>query len=327
MSAGVPGRRAGAWASASSPPARPPGPTSRIIERMLGLGRHAVRPVRGRLYRAQRRNRARQDAEDRRGVVAGRAAGPARRVDRRGLAEPARTTGCGTRCTRAGRSPRTRSTPRWSRPPATCRSPLSAEDYIELLPATWRVINAYGIKISRRTYDGAGAEPAPAASIPGSTAQQGPAGRSTTTPTTSPGSGSATTTNGGWITVLWTQLRTAPGPVRGAGLGPRPGAARPPRQRSGHRGRDRPAPWQPCWTGPGTGPAASAAGRNARTGRQPPGPGGSPPATARPSWPRPGQASGTRAAAAGRAARTTTSPRRVIPLAFFDAREEAKKWW
>ena len=31
--------------------------------------------------------------------------------------------------------------------------PLSAEDYIELLPATWRAVNAYGIKISHRTYD------------------------------------------------------------------------------------------------------------------------------------------------------------------------------
>ncbi|MFE9328841.1 Mu transposase C-terminal domain-containing protein [Nocardia sp. NPDC052278] len=31
--------------------------------------------------------------------------------------------------------------------------PLSAEDYIELLPATWRTINSYGIRIARRTYD------------------------------------------------------------------------------------------------------------------------------------------------------------------------------
>ncbi len=33
---------------------------------------------------------------------------------------------------------------------------LSAEDYIELLPATWRAVNDYGIKIKRRTYDGPG---------------------------------------------------------------------------------------------------------------------------------------------------------------------------
>jgi putative transposase len=30
---------------------------------------------------------------------------------------------------------------------------LSADDYVELLPATWRAINAYGVKISHRTYD------------------------------------------------------------------------------------------------------------------------------------------------------------------------------
>jgi transposase InsO family protein len=31
--------------------------------------------------------------------------------------------------------------------------PLGSEDYLELLPVTWRLINAYGIKINHRTYD------------------------------------------------------------------------------------------------------------------------------------------------------------------------------
>lgn len=31
--------------------------------------------------------------------------------------------------------------------------PLSADDYIELLPATWRKINSYGIRVNNRTYD------------------------------------------------------------------------------------------------------------------------------------------------------------------------------
>jgi transposase InsO family protein len=31
--------------------------------------------------------------------------------------------------------------------------PLAADDYIELLPAVWRAINAYGVKIGHRTYD------------------------------------------------------------------------------------------------------------------------------------------------------------------------------
>src|ERR1039458_9432900 len=37
--------------------------------------------------------------------------------------------------------------------------PLSGEDHIELLPAVWRAVNAYGIKISHRTYDAAELNP------------------------------------------------------------------------------------------------------------------------------------------------------------------------
>jgi hypothetical protein len=36
---------------------------------------------------------------------------------------------------------------------------LSPDDHVELLPATWRAVNAYGIKISRRVYDGAELNP------------------------------------------------------------------------------------------------------------------------------------------------------------------------
>ncbi|WP_406484872.1 Mu transposase C-terminal domain-containing protein [Streptomyces sp. NBC_01563] len=32
-------------------------------------------------------------------------------------------------------------------------APLSGEDYVELLPERWHAINAYGIRINRRTYD------------------------------------------------------------------------------------------------------------------------------------------------------------------------------
>src|SRR5207249_2659946 len=31
--------------------------------------------------------------------------------------------------------------------------PLAAGDYVELLPATWRKVNAYGVKVGNRTYD------------------------------------------------------------------------------------------------------------------------------------------------------------------------------
>ena len=70
--------------------------------------------------------------------------------------------------------------------------PLGPEDYIELLPASWRVINSYGVKIGLRTYDSGELNPyrRQHSGIEAQTA----GGRSVTTPTTSPGSGSATTT-------------------------------------------------------------------------------------------------------------------------------------
>jgi hypothetical protein len=37
--------------------------------------------------------------------------------------------------------------------------PLSGDDYIELLPATWRAINAYGVKLNQRTYDAGALDP------------------------------------------------------------------------------------------------------------------------------------------------------------------------
>jgi hypothetical protein len=37
--------------------------------------------------------------------------------------------------------------------------PLSGGDYVELLPAVWRAVNAYGVKISYRTYDAEGLNP------------------------------------------------------------------------------------------------------------------------------------------------------------------------
>ena len=104
-------------------PARPPGQRDRKghIERHFGVGGLAVLPVRLRLYRPQ----PGPPRPPRRGpaaVVAGRAAGAAGRVDHRGLAEPAARRAPRPASTRGGRSPRTRSTPRWSRPPATSRS-------------------------------------------------------------------------------------------------------------------------------------------------------------------------------------------------------------
>ena len=158
----LPVRRAGTWASH---PARPPGQRTgesphRADSRVGGL---AVRPVRLRLYRAQ----PGLPRPPRRGAAVVVAWPSCRNCSMSGSSRSGRTgrmTGSATRSTRAGRSPRTRSTPRWSRPPATCRSRCGPDDYVELLPAPWQAVNAYGIKVSPAHLRRPGAQPvAPAA--------------------------------------------------------------------------------------------------------------------------------------------------------------------
>lgn len=90
--------------------------------------------------------------------------------------------------------------------------PSSGDDYIELLPATWRVINSYGIKVQSLHLRLQGTHSLPiATNPPGSPRVAG--GMSTTTPTTSPGSGSATTTRPGGSG--WRRLALAAGFERG----------------------------------------------------------------------------------------------------------------
>jgi hypothetical protein len=144
--------------------------------------------------------------------------------------------------------------------------PLSAEDYIELLPAAWRVINSYGVKISLRTYDSSELNPY-RRQHSGIEAQNG-RWEVRYDPTTSPGSGSATTTTAAAVRDLETPAHRA-GAVRRAGLEPRPAAAGRPRQPPRHRSRDRRGgrgPARPRGPGPRTSRAGSAAA----------GPGGSP---------------------------------------------------
>ena len=81
---------------------------------------HAVLPAPGRLYGPERDRAAGAESPSR---PSGRArpAGAVGRVGGR-AGRTGRTRGCATRCSRAGRCPPTRSTPRWSRPRATFRS-------------------------------------------------------------------------------------------------------------------------------------------------------------------------------------------------------------
>jgi putative transposase len=210
---------------------------------------------------------------------------------------------------------------------------LSAEDYIELLPATWRTINAYGVKISHRVYDGEALDPF-------RRQRSGVKAKHDLweihrDPYDVSRIWVRNHWDGGWMTVFWKHLSSSPTPfgelawdharhqlavegktptereiaqaaeslLRRAHQGPEE------EKRPGRRSRK---------------PSARERRVVARTR-----------ATAEPAWPRPDDqvpvsASEQNAAPAG-------SPREepdenekladVVPLAVFDAREEAKRWW
>jgi Mu transposase, C-terminal len=192
---------------------------------------------------------------------------------------------------------------------------LSPDDHIELLPATWRAVNAYGIKISRRIYDGKELNPL-RMQHSGVTARKG-LHEVHYDPYDISRVWVRDHWNGGWITVFWTQLhrvaapfgelawdhvrklmpaateaeladavddlltRAGHGPVAGRGPGPAPGR------------RDR---------------RVAARTRAARpAAREEPEP------LEEPAAGEPGSAAGERA--------------RVVPMPIFDPFREAEKWW
>ncbi|HEY1378744.1 MAG TPA: Mu transposase C-terminal domain-containing protein [Gemmataceae bacterium] len=87
---------------------------------------------------------------------------------------------------------------------------LSPDDYIELLPATWRAVNAYGIKISRRIYDGKELNPL-RMQHSGVTARKG-LHEVHYDPYDISRVWVRDHQNGGWITVFWTQLHRVAAP-------------------------------------------------------------------------------------------------------------------
>ncbi|MGV9387422.1 transposase [Nonomuraea sp. NPDC003707] len=202
---------------------------------------------------------------------------------------------------------------------------LSAEDYIELLPATWRAVNTYGIKINHRIYDGE--ELVPFRRQPSGVEEKKNLWEIHYDPYDIGRIWVRNHHDGGWITVFWRHLNSAPAVfgelawdharrdlkdqsreateaetaqavaalLNKTHQGPAPEAGR---GKSARSKRDR-----------------QVAARTA--------------ATAEPSWPRPPD--------------PATEPSdpivddsgviepedlaEVVPLRVFDAREEAKKWW
>ena len=87
---------------------------------------------------------------------------------------------------------------------------LSPDDHVELLPAAWRVVNAYGVKISRRVYDGAELNPL-RMQRSGVTARKG-LWEIHYDPYDISRIWVRDHWNGGWITVFWTQLHRVAAP-------------------------------------------------------------------------------------------------------------------
>jgi hypothetical protein len=87
---------------------------------------------------------------------------------------------------------------------------LSAEDYVELLPARWQAVNAYGIKVNRRTYDGQ--ELNPFRQQPSGVKEHKNLWEIHYDPYDVSRIWMRDHWNGGWITVFWTQLHRVAAP-------------------------------------------------------------------------------------------------------------------
>lgn len=204
--------------------------------------------------------------------------------------------------------------------------PLSADDYIELLPVTWRTINSYGVKINRRTYDAKALNPY--------RRQHSGIGHKNGRweihydPYDVSRIWVRNHHDGGWITVTWTHLRTSPVPFGDM-------AWQHARVLLAQRGQDKAteaeitqaaaALLDRAERGPTASPADKPSTRDRRVA-------GRTKATTAPSWPKPELPAETDqpALADPEPAETDTDEQEatatVIPLPVFDARREAEQW-
>jgi putative transposase len=215
--------------------------------------------------------------------------------------------------------------------------PLSPEDYIELLPAGWRVINSYGVKIGLRTYDSGELNPY-RRQHSGIEAKNG-RWEIRYDPYDISRIWIRNHHHGGWLSATWKHLRTAPAPfgeqawnharqllaARGSDPATEAEIAAAAADLLDRAGKG-PGPGEP--TSPQQDQAAART-RSPRSRRVR----GRTAATAAPQWPRPADGDEDSAwPADGQAEQageteSETPPAQVIPLPFFDARKEAEKWW
>jgi len=208
---------------------------------------------------------------------------------------------------------------------------LSAEDYVELLPATWRVINAYGIKVSRRVYDGEDLNPF--RRQPSGVRARKDLWEVRHDPYDISRVWVRNHWEGGWITVFWRHLDSAPAPFGEMAWD----HARKALDDEGRQATEQEiaaaaaALLEATARGPAPGAAAQKVPRKARRAAA------RTRAAGQPSWPRPGPAvPPEHDGPAGRGTGTGTDDdpaggeaplADVVPLAVFDAREEARRWY
>lgn len=216
---------------------------------------------------------------------------------------------------------------------------LSAQDYIELLPARWQAINAYGIKVNHRVYDDAALNPL-------RRQRSGVADKKHLwevhhDPYDVSRIWVRNHWEGGWITVFWRHLNTVPAPFgelawnhareQLAAEGNTPteeeiAKAVAALLERASRGPDAEQPATARPAGKGTRRARQVAARTRATGE---------PAWPRPQAPAPAQAEplpeaapdagGTPAEADDEVDEVELAE--VVPLKVFDARKEADRWW
>jgi len=204
---------------------------------------------------------------------------------------------------------------------------LSAQDYIELLPARWQAINSYGIKISHRVYDSA--ELNPWRRQPSGVTARKNLWEVHHDPYDVSQVWVRNHHQGGWIAATWRHLSSVPAPFgelawdharqhlaaqgRQATEAEIAQAVADLLQRAGH--------------GPAQEPGR-AAGQSAEPSRRERRVAARTKATAAPAWPRPDPPAPQPTQDAETAGDTdASSPTEVVPLRVFDAREEASRWW
>jgi hypothetical protein len=207
---------------------------------------------------------------------------------------------------------------------------LSAEDYVELLPATWRVVNAYGVKISHRVYDGD--ELNPLRRQPSGVAERRNLWEVHHDPYDVTRVWLRNHWDGGWITLFWKHLRSTPAPFGelawNHALGQLRGQGKDPTEAEIATAVSNLLERAHC--GPQTGMAANGSSVSSRRDRRVAARTRAAPAVLPISAPQPpaGPKEPVNLDQPHPEPELDEEPlAEVIPLAIFDAHEEAKRWW